>query len=173
MSEDREHDPFPSEGNEAPAARQMSQARASMTEIVMPNDTNPHGSVSGGRVMHLIDICGAVSAVRHARRPVVTASFDEVSFLAPVPVGHILLLDAQVTITGTTSLEVKVLVRGENPLTGERRTTTTAHLTFVALDDAGRPMVVPGLIPETDAEHEMMARAEARRQARVLRRRHD
>jgi len=117
-------------------ARPMAEAQANMTEIVMPNDANPHGSVSGGRVLHLIDICAAVAAVRHARRPVVTASFDDVAFMAPVPVGHIITLDAQVTGVGDTSMEVRVDVHGENPVTGDRRHTTTAYTTFVALDDA-------------------------------------
>jgi acyl-CoA hydrolase len=148
-------------------ARPMSAAQASMTEIVMPNDANPHGSVSGGRVLHLIDICAAVAALRHARRPVVTASFDDVAFLAPVPVGHVILLDAQVTGVGRTSIEVRVSVRGENPVTGDRRHTTTAYVTFVALDDAGRPAPVPGLIAETDEERATMERASERRAARL------
>ena len=117
----------------------MKSTAVHMTEIVMPNDTNPHGTVSGGRVMHLIDICGAVAAVRHARRKVVTVSFDNVAFVAPVPLGHILRLDGMVTSTGSTSMEVRVIVRGENPITGNIRQTTTAYLTFVALDEAGCP----------------------------------
>lgn len=153
--------------------RPMSAARARMTEIVMPNDTNPHGSVSGGRVMHLIDICAAVAAVRHARRPVVTAAVDELVFLAPVPLGHILLLDAQVTLAGDTSMEVKVLVRGENPLTGEQRHTTTAYLTFVGLDAAGRPAPVPELVAETEDEAAMLERARERRRERLARHRKD
>ena len=155
------------------AARPMSASRVHMTEIVMPNDTNPHGSVSGGRVMHLVDICAAVAAMRHARRHVVTASFDDVSFLAPIPVGHILLLDAQVTFAGRTSMEVKVMVHGENPLTGERRHTTTAYLTFVALDEARRPAPIPELVAETDEERGMMERACRRREARLARLKND
>jgi len=153
--------------------RPMKDTRVRMTEIVMPNDTNPHGSVSGGRVMHLIDIAGAVAAMRHARRPVVTVSFDDVVFLAPVPVGHILLLDSQVTFVGKTSIEVKVLVRGENPLTGDRRHTTTAYVTFVALDDAGRPAIVPELLPESDEERATLERARERREARLARHHRD
>ena len=151
--------------------RFMKDARAEMTEIVMPNDANPHGSVSGGRVMHLIDVCAAVAATRHARRPVVTIAVDELVFLAPVPVGHILLLDGQVTFAGETSMEVKVVVRGENPVTGERRHTTTAHLTFVGLDEAGRPATVPELVAETDGERAMLERAQRRREERLARHR--
>jgi acyl-CoA hydrolase len=150
-------------------ARPMSAAQASMTEIVMPNDANPYGSVSGGRVLHLIDICAAVAALRHARRPVVTASFDDVAFLAPVPVGHVILLDAQVTGVGKTSIEVRVNVRGENPITGDTRHTTTAYVTFVALDDAGRPASVPGLLASTGAEEKTLERSRQRRQARLER----
>lgn len=162
------------EGRHAATARPkrfMKDARAEMTEIVMPNDTNPHGSVSGGRVMHLIDVCAAVAAVRHARRPVVTIAVDELVFLAPVPVGHILLLDAQVTLAGETSMEVKVVVRGENPISGERRHTTTAYLTFVGMDESGRPAMVPELVAETDAEQAMLERAHRRREERLARHR--
>lgn len=156
-------------GPSAHRSRPMRAARARMTEIVMPNDTNPHGSVSGGRVMHLIDVCGAVAAVRHARRPVVTAAVDDLVFYAPVPLGHILLLDAQVTLAGDTSMEVRVTVHGENPVTGEKRHTTTAYLTFVGLDEGGRPARVPELMPETDEERAMIERARARREARLRR----
>lgn len=165
----REHEPDPEPTAGSRERRPMNQARARMTEIVMPNDTNPHGSVSGGRVMHLIDVCAAVAALRHARRSVVTAAVDELQFLAPVPLGHILLLDAQVTFAGETSMEVKVSVRGENPLTGEKRHTTTAYLTFVALDPAGRPVVIPELVPESEEERALYSRAQARREERLAR----
>lgn len=162
-----ETDGLPVGESEKPEARPMANAKASTTQIVMPNDANPHGSVSGGRVLHLIDICAAVAALRHARRPVVTVSFDEVSFLAPVPMGHVILLDAQVTGVGETSIEVRVIVRGENPITGDLRHTTTAHVTFVALDDAGRPARVPALKAETDEERATMERARQRRETRL------
>lgn len=158
---------LPADENRKRDAKPMAAARASMTQIVMPNDANPHGSVSGGRVLHLIDICAAVAALRHARRPVVTASFDDVAFLAPVPMGHVILLDAQVTGVGETSIEVRVIVRGENPITGDLRHTTTAYVTFVALDDAGRPSPVPGLSAATDDERASMERSRQRRQARL------
>ena len=158
----------PGAADERPS-RRMRDARVQMTEIVMPNDTNPHGTLSGGRVMQLVDIAAAVAAVRHARRGVVTAAFDEVIFLAPVPLGHIIMLDAQVTCVGRTSMEVKVIVRGENPLTGERRRTTTAYVTFIGLDDAGRPTMVPALVADSPEEQAMMDRANARRSERLAR----
>lgn len=148
----------------------MSDSVVEMTEIVMPNDTNPHGTVSGGRVLHLTDMAGAVSAMRHARNKVVTAAIDEVTFHAPVPLGHVLLLRARVTCVGETSMEVKVVVEGENPLTGERRHTTTAHLVFVALDAEGRPAPVPSLVPESEEERALMERGLERRRARLARR---
>lgn len=154
-----------------PAVRRMDESIVHMTEIVMPNDTNPHGSVSGGRVLHLVDIAAAVSAMRHARRKVVTAAIDEVVFHAPVPLGHVLLLTAQVTCVGRTSMEVKVEVEGENPLTGERRHTTTAHVVFVALDDEGRPAEVPALETTSDEERALVERALERRERRLARHR--
>lgn len=168
MSDEYAPQPSPGDGSEGSrASRRMSEVRVRMTEIVMPNDTNPHGSISGGRVMQLIDIAAAVAALRHCRRSVVTASFDDVSFLAPVPLGHIILLDAQLTLAGRTSVEVKVMVRSENPLTGERCDTTTAYVTFVALDDEGKPVQVPELIAETEDEKAMMERARLRRELRL------
>lgn len=151
------------------SARTMGATVVRMTEIVMPNDSNPHGTVSGGRVMHLVDICGAVAAVRHARRQVVTASIDDVAFVAPVPLGHILLLDGMVTCTGRTSMEVRVIVRGENPLTGEVRQTTTAYLTFVALGDDGQPTAVPELVAENEEQRELIQEATRRRRRRLAR----
>ena len=145
----------------------MKESFASMSQIVMPNDTNPHGTLSGGRLMHWVDSAGAMSAMRHARRPVVTVAIDDVVFRAPVPEGFIVVLTAQVTCVGTTSMEVKVEVVGENPVTGETCHTTTAHLVFVAVDDHGRPAAVPALEPETDAEKALHERAKERRARRL------
>lgn len=148
----------------------MAASLVRMAEIVMPNDTNPHGTVSGGRVMQLIDIAAAMAAMRHSRSKVVTAAIDEIIFHAPVPVGHVLHLTAQVTCVGRTSMEVKVKVNGENPLTGQHCHTTTAYLVFVAVDDDGRPREVPAVAPGNDEEAALQARAEQRRQRRLSRR---
>ncbi len=169
MSEDSQASPSPGPSDQRRPTGTMRATAVRMTQIVMPNDSNPHGTVSGGRVMHLIDICGAVAALRHARRQVVTASFDDVAFVAPVPVGHILILDGMVTCTGSTSMEVRVIVHGENPITGDVRQTTTAFLTFVALDDDGQPAAVPELIAETDEQRELMLEATRRRRTRLAR----
>lgn len=151
---------------EDPSPRPMSASVVRMSELVMPNDTNPHGTLSGGRLMHWIDIAGAMAAMRHARRRVVTVAIDEVVFLAPLPEGHMVLLEAQVTCVGRTSMEVRVEVRGEDPVSGVESHTTTAHLVYVALD-SGQPVVVPRVVPHSAAEKALHARANERRVERL------
>ena len=147
-------------------SRPMSASLVQTLELVMPNDTNPHGTLSGGRLMHWIDLAGAMSAMRHARRMVVTAEIDDVVFHAPILAGHMVLLDAVVTCVGRTSMEVRVDVRGENPVTGEGAHTTTARLVFVALED-GVPIAVPAVVPETDDEKALHERDLHRRRQRT------
>lgn len=147
-----------------------SASRVEMAEHVFPNDTNPHGTIFGGRVMALIDVAAAIAATRHARRATVTASVDEVVFLAPVKMGHVLLLEAVLTEAFSTSMEIAVNVWSENPLTGERRHTTTAFTTFVALDDLGLPTRVPPLLPETEEEQQRQLDARERKADRIARR---
>lgn len=142
-----------------------------MTEIVLPNDANPLGNMLGGRVLHYIDMAAAVAAIRHAGRPCVTAAFDSVNFLTPIHVGEACLLTAKVTWAGRTSLEVYVEVFAENMISGERRHTTTAFTTFVAVDQAtGQPALVPPVSPETDEEHALFDGAKKRRAERLARR---
>jgi acyl-CoA hydrolase len=142
-----------------------------MTELVLPNDANPLGNMLGGRVLHFIDLAAAIAANRHTGRPCVTASFDSVDFLAPIKVGEVCLLKARVTWAGRTSVEVYVEVFAENPTTGERRVTTTAFTTFVALDPAtGKPCPVPPVAPETEEERALFEGAQARRAQRLARR---
>lgn len=142
-----------------------------MTEMVLPNDANPLGNMLGGRVLHFIDMAAAVAAIRHAGNPCVTASFDSVDFLTPIHVGEACVLKAKVTWAGRTSLEVYVDVFAENLITGERRHTTTAFTTFVAIDSAtGKPAEVPPLQPETEAEMQMFDGAATRRAERLARR---
>jgi len=153
----------------APKPPRLSQVE--MTEVVLPNDANPLGNMLGGRVLHFIDMAAAVAAIRHAGNPCVTASFDSVDFLTPIHVGEACILKARVTWTGRTSLEVYVDVWAENLLSGERRHTTTAFTTFVALDPAtGRPATVPPLLPETDEERQLFDGGELRRVERLARR---
>jgi acyl-CoA hydrolase len=138
--------------------------------IVLPPDTNHHGTMFGRKVMAYIDDLAAISATRHARMPVVTASTDSVDFLHPVRNGESVCLESFVTWTHKTSLEVFVKVVAEDLLSGERNVCTTAFLTFVALDEEGNPQPVPPIIPQTELErflHEgAPARAETRRRRR-------
>jgi acyl-CoA hydrolase len=142
-----------------------------MAHIVLPHHANVHGSVLGGTVMHWIDMAAAVTANRHCRRPVVTAAFDEMAFLAPIQVGQLALLHARITLVDKSSMEIRVEVESEDLLTGERRHTSTAYVTFVALDPVTRrPTPVPPLEFETDADREEHARARERRRHRLERR---
>jgi acyl-CoA hydrolase len=122
------------------------------TVLVLPPDTNQHGTIFGGRVMSLIDEVAAIAATRHAKKPVVTASVDYVHFLNPSRVGDILTVEAFVIGTGRTSMEVFARVRSENPLTGTSSTTTTSFLTMVAVNENGKPVPVPPVILETEEE---------------------
>jgi len=138
-----------------------------MTEIVLPSDANALGTIFGGKVMAWIDIAGAIAAGRHARRVVVTASIDALHFVAPVKLGHVVHIRAMVNYASRTSMEVGVRVESENPITGEFAHTATAYLTFVALDDNGRPTPVPPVVPETPEEKRRHESAQRRREARV------
>lgn len=142
-----------------------------MTEMVLPNDANPQGNMLGGRVLHFIDLAAAVVAIRHAGNHCVTASVDSVNFLNPILVGEVCILKAKVTWAGRTSLEVYVEVFAENLLSGQRRPTTTAFTTFVALDRAtGKPTLVPPVAPESDEERLLFEGAAQRRAERLARR---
>src|SRR3954462_1465733 len=117
---------------------------------MMPGDANNMGHVFGGVIMSMMDKCAAISAFRHCRAPVVTASIDRVDFREPILVGDLVVMKASVNYVGTTSMEVGVRVEAEELLTGRRRHTNSCYLTFVAVDRNGRPIGVPGLVPETD-----------------------
>jgi acyl-CoA hydrolase len=129
-----------------------SDSAVEMREMVMPHHTNPQNTVFGGTVMSWIDIAAAMVAARHCGRPVVTAHIDDIDFIAPVKVGYHVLIQASLNYVGRTSMIVGVKVTSENPYTGESRTTTKAYLTFVALNDLGQPIEVPGIAPETEDE---------------------
>jgi len=141
-----------------------------MTELVLPNDTNPLGNCMGGRVMHLIDICAAIAARRHARTICVTAAIDEIVFHQPVPMGSVLVLMASVNLAHRTSMEVGVRVEMESLKAGLRRHCASAYLTFVALDETGRPTPVPALAAESKDEKRRLRAAERRRALRLERR---
>lgn len=142
-------------------------SQVEMTEMVLPNDTNRLGNLLGGRLMHMIDIAAAIAASRHTNRVCVTASVDELNFLHPIREGEVLTLQASVNRAFTTSMEVGVRVTAENLLTGERKHANTAYLTFVAIDDDGRPVRVPPIMPETDEERRRYEDALSRRAHRL------
>ena len=146
----------------------VSDSVTEMTQPVLPQHANVHGSVLGGTVLHWIDLAAAVVANRHSRRPVVTAAIDEVSFLAPILVGQLALLQARITLVDRSSMEIRVEVESEDPLSGERRHTSTAYVTFVAIDPVTRrPVAVPPLVLETEAERREHATAQERRRQRL------
>ncbi len=157
----------PIRGDGEPAGKPPRHSRTGMTELVLPNDANTHGNVLGGRVMHWIDLAGAITAYRHCRLPVVTASVDSLIFLHPIKVGELVLLEAIVNRSFRSSMEVQVEVWAEEPLTGKKRRTSTAFLTFVALDQKGRPARVPPLEPETPQERRRFRQALQRRRQRL------
>ncbi len=146
------------------------ESRIETRELVLPNDTNTHGNVLGGKVLHVMDIVCAMSAMRHCRRPVVTAAMDHVEFLHPIPEGYQMIVMGQVNTTGRSSMEVGVKVCGENSLTGDVVHTSSAYLTFVALDNKGRPTDVPPIEPTSDVERRRFAEGQARMAERRARR---
>ena len=139
-----------------------------MVEIVLPNDANPLGHLLGGRLMHWIDISGALAAHRHCRNYVVTASLDKIDFVVPVHVGDILIFKSSVNRAYNTSMEAGVKVWVENYVTGERRHVSSAYLTFVAVDRHGRKRNVPQVVPETADERRRYDDAGRRRELRHL-----
>jgi acyl-CoA hydrolase len=138
-----------------------------MVQVVLPNDANPLGFILGGTVMHLIDIAGAITASRHTRCAVVTAAVDGLQFLHPIKVGDLILLNAHVTCVFTTSLEVEVEVFSEETLTGNRRLTSRAFLTFVAVGQDGGRTQIPELLVDTDEQRRVCDEAHIRRAARL------
>jgi acyl-CoA hydrolase len=137
------------------------------SELALPNDANGLGNVLGGKVMHLVDLCAAMAALRHARRPAVTASVDSMNFLHPVHIGELMMLRSSVNRVFRTSMEVGVYVVTENLMTGERLHTCSAYLTFVALDENGRAAPIPPVIPETEEEKRRYQQAGERREYRL------
>jgi acyl-CoA hydrolase len=143
------------------------ESATEMTQVVLPNDANLLGFMLGGTVMHLIDIAGAMAAIRHTRSLAVTAAVDGLQFIHSIKVGDIIILKARVTCTFNTSLEVEVDVFSEEVLTGKRKFTTHAYLTFVSVDADGTPIPVAPLILETDEERRKAEEARVRREARL------
>jgi acyl-CoA hydrolase len=148
-------------------AKRPSESQTEMVQVVLPNDANPLGFILGGTVMHLIDIAGAIAGHRHTRSLLVTAAVDGLQFLHPIKVGDLIILRSRVTAAWSTSLEVEVEVFSEETLTGLRRMTSLAYLTFVAVDRQSRRLPIPGLILETPEDERRAAEAEVRRGERL------
>jgi len=149
--------------------RTVSESKVELTELVLPNDTNPLGNCMGGRVMHFMDIAAAIAARRHTRRQCVTAAVDQIDFLHAVPMGTVLVLHSSVNFVGRTSMEIGVRAELEITSTGDRLHCASAYFTFVALGDDGHPMEVPRLLPESEAEIRRHAAAKERRRQRLAR----
>ena len=150
-----------------PVAKPVSASRSELIEAVLPNDANVLGTMLGGRVMHLIDIAGALAATRHSNSYVVTASVDYLDFRFPIQVGEFIVLRASVNRVFHSSMEVGVKVFAENPLTGQQRHTSTAYVTFVALDANRQPHPIAEVMPETDEEKRRYREAGERRDYRL------
>lgn len=150
-----------------PKLHTVSASRVTNSHIVLPSDTNNHGTIFGGIVMQWLDIAASISATRHCRLPVVTASIDNLYFLHPIKLGYHVHITAEVSFTGKSSMELEATVVAENPLTGEQQTTCMAHLTFVAVGADGKPVAVPAVIPESASEKARFDTAKRRKAARL------
>jgi len=148
----------------------VSASRTEMTEVVLPQDANVFGNILGGRVMHLVDIAAAITAHRHCRSMAVTASVDHIDFRNPIRVGEVIMLKASLNRAFHTSMEIGVKVFSEDILTGERKHTTSAYVTFVALDENYRPKPVPPVICKTPEDRRRYREALVRRKYRLAHR---
>ncbi|MHC1743531.1 MAG: acyl-CoA thioesterase [Syntrophobacteraceae bacterium] len=153
--------------------KRADESRVIMAQVMNPQDANPAGNVHGGVIMKLIDTAAGTVAVRHARANVVTASIDRLDFHRPAFIGNLVTLKASMNYVGRTSMEVGVRVEAENLLTGEVRHTSSAYLTFVALDQGGHPIEVPPLELETEEDIRRNREAKARRQMRIQERKQE
>jgi uncharacterized protein (TIGR00369 family) len=142
-------------------------SRISIAQLMQPEHANLLGNVHGGWIMKLVDEAGALTCMRHAQRKVVTVAIDSMVFHNPIRIGDLVILNAEVTYTGRTSMEAQVEVLAENPISGQRTHTNTAYLVYVALDDAGRSTPVPPLLAETEDEKRRMEQAVERQKHRL------
>ncbi len=145
-------------------------SRVTISQLMHPEHANLLGNVHGGWIMKLVDEAGALACMRHAQKKVVTVAIDSMTFRQPIKIGDLIILNAEVTYAGRTSMEAEVQVLAENPVTGERTHTNTAYLVYVALDDEGKPTQVPPLRAETDDEKRKAAAAEERQERRLKQR---
>ena len=142
-------------------------SRVTLSQLMHPEHANLLGNIHGGWIMKLVDEAGALACMRHAQRKVVTVAIDSMVFRQPIRIGDLIIINAEVSYVGRTSMEAEVQVLAENPITGERTHTNTAYLVYVALDDVGRPTSVPKLIAETEEEKRRKQAAEERQERRL------
>lgn len=148
----------------------VAHSRVRLSQFMNIDQANAQGNVHGGSIMKLVDEAGALSAMRHARSHVVTVVIDSMTFMEPIYVGNVVTVESELTYVGTTSMEARVTVTAEHPLTGGVTHTNTAYLVYVAIDVQGHPIPVPPLIAETDEERAQMEAARERQTYRKLQR---
>jgi len=145
----------------------VTASKTTLSSQMMPVDANPMGNVHGGTILKLVDVAAGVTALRHARTVVVTASIDRMDFYHPVYVGNLLNLNASVNYAGTTSMEVGVRIEAEDLKTGRITHTGSSYLTYVAIDENGHPIEIPDVIPETPDEKRRWKEGKQRRAERL------
>lgn len=148
-------------------AKTVSRSRVTLHQLMLPEHANAYGNVHGGLIMKMVDEAGGIAAMRHAGRPCVTVAIDSMTFHSPVHVGELLCCEATVDWVGRSSLEVRVHVHAENPVTGQITHTNSAYLVYVAIDEEGKPCEVPPLALETDEERRLFEAAAERRKRRL------
>jgi uncharacterized protein (TIGR00369 family) len=153
--------------SDVPFPKPMRASRITISQLMHPEHANLLGNVHGGWIMKLVDEAGALACMRHAQKKVVTVAIDSMTFREPIRIGDLIILNAEVTYTGRTSMEAEVQVLAENPITGERTHTNTAYLVYVALDDEGKPTAVPPLMAESVEEKRKMTDALERQERRL------
>lgn len=150
-----------------PPPKPISASRVTLSQLMNLEHANLLGNVHGGSIMKLADEAGALACMRHSQKKVVTVAIDSMTFRQPIRLGDLIILNAEVSYAGRTSMEAEVQVLAENPITGERTHTNTAYLVYVALDDSGRPSSVPSLTAETEEEERKLEKARERQQRRL------
>ncbi len=153
-----------------PKPKTVRASHISIAQLMQPEHANNLGNVHGGWIMKLVDEAGALACMRHAQHRVVTVAIDSMVFRQPIRIGDLVILNAEVTYAGSTSMEAEVQVTAENPITGERTHTNTAYVVYVALDDEGNPVQVPPLKAETDEQKRRMQSAKERQKYRLTQR---
>jgi uncharacterized protein (TIGR00369 family) len=145
----------------------MSASQVTLAQFMQPEHANALGNIHGGWIMKLVDECGALACMRHARTRVVTVAMDSMTFRQPIKVGDLVTLSAEVTYTGRTSMEAEVLVEAENPITGVKTHTNHAYLVYVALDESGQPVTIPPIVAETLEEQQRLDAGKQRQAMRL------